>query len=94
MTYRDGGEALGGAVVNASPLTITNSAFTDNLAKGGDMGDNSSDGVDGGGFVRVVREVAVADHDFGRARIEVGAPARQRSPNLSVDLSAVIPWSM
>jgi hypothetical protein len=53
LTYPDGGEALGGAVANASPLTITNSAFTDNLAKGGDMGDNSSDGVDGGGFVGV-----------------------------------------
>jgi hypothetical protein len=53
LTFRDGGEALGGAVINSAPLTITNSAFSDNLAKGGDGGDDSSDGVDGGGFVGV-----------------------------------------
>jgi hypothetical protein len=35
-----GGEALGGAIANAAPLTIANSAFTDNLAKGGDGGAN------------------------------------------------------
>ena len=53
LTFRDGGEALGGAIINSAPLTITNSTFTDNLAQGGDGGDNSSDGIDGGGFVGI-----------------------------------------
>jgi hypothetical protein len=53
LTEPAGGEALGGAVFGGSPLAITCSTFTDNLAKGGDQGDNSSDGVDGGGFVGI-----------------------------------------
>jgi hypothetical protein len=53
LTFRSGGEALGGAIDNSAPLTISNSTFTDNVAKGGDEGDNSSDGVDGGGFVGI-----------------------------------------
>ncbi len=53
ITYPSGGEALGGAVDNVGTMTISFSAFTSNLAKGGDQGDNSSDGFDGGGFVGV-----------------------------------------
>jgi hypothetical protein len=54
LVFVSGGEALGGAIWNSTPFTITNSTFTDNLAKGGDGGDNSSDGIDfiaGGGQV-------------------------------------------
>lgn len=51
ITEPSGGEALGGAIDNVGSLTITASEFIDNLAKGGDQGDNSSDGFDGGGFV-------------------------------------------
>jgi hypothetical protein len=54
FTYEFGGQALGGAVFTDSALTtIVNSAFTNNLAKGGDQGNNSS-GVtdqDTNGFV-------------------------------------------
>jgi hypothetical protein len=53
ITYLSGGEALGGAIDNVGSMIITTSTFTRNLAKGGDNGDNSSDGVDGGGFVGV-----------------------------------------
>jgi hypothetical protein len=42
FTNQYGGQSLGGAIFTNSPLTIANSGFTDNLAKGGDQGNNNS----------------------------------------------------
>ncbi len=59
-----GGEALGGAIANAAPLTITGSTFTDNLAKGGDHGSNLG-GVDPNPVVGEVWGGGIVDAFFG-----------------------------
>ena len=85
-----GGEALGGAMANAGPLTITNSTFTDNLAKGGDQGDNVG-GLDpdpvvgeawGGGLVNFASSLTISNTVFsgnkaigGNSAVGPGAPA-------------------
>ncbi len=85
-----GGEALGGAIANAGPLTIANSTFTDNLAKGGDQGDNVG-GVDtnpvlgeawGGGLVNFASTLSITNTTFsgneakgGNSATGPGAPA-------------------
>jgi hypothetical protein len=53
FTNQFGGQSLGGAIFTNSPVTIANSGFTDNLAKGGDQGNNSSGVTDNNtnGFV-------------------------------------------
>jgi hypothetical protein len=53
ITNPNGDESLGGAIYSGAPMTVANSTFTDNLAQGGSMGDNSGDGMDGGGFVGI-----------------------------------------
>jgi hypothetical protein len=89
-TAGEGGEALGGAIANAGPLTIACSAFTDNLAKGGDGGDNIG-GVDpnpivgevlGGGVVNFASVLKVTNTTFsgnqaigGSSAVGPGAPA-------------------
>jgi len=85
-----GGEALGGAVANAGPLTVANSTFTDNMAKGGDQGDNVG-GVDtnpvlgeswGGGMVNFASVLTITNTTFsgnraigGNSAAGPGAPA-------------------
>ncbi len=85
-----GGEALGGAVANAGPLTIASSTFTDNVAKGGDQGDNVG-GLDanpvlgeawGGGLVNFASMLKIANTVFsgneaigGNSATGPGAPA-------------------
>ena len=85
-----GGEALGGAVANAGPLTITNSAFTDNVAAGGDQGENVG-GLDpnpvvgeawGGGLVNFASVLTMTNTVFtgneavgGNSDTGPGAPA-------------------
>jgi hypothetical protein len=49
FTQKFGGQALGGAIASAAPLTISASAFTDNLAQAGNHGNNLNP-IDGGPF--------------------------------------------
>ena len=53
FSFEFGGQSLGGAIYTDLPLTIVNCGFTDNLAKGGDRGNNNSGVTDKGtnGFV-------------------------------------------
>ncbi len=90
LTELFGGEALGGAIANAAPMTITGSTFTDNLAKGGDHGANTG-GVDpnpvegeayGGGIVNFASSLTVTNTSFignraigGSSAVGPGAPA-------------------
>ncbi len=85
-----GGEALGCAIANAGPLTIANSTFIDNLAKGGDQGENVG-GLDpdpvvgeawGGGLVNFASSLTVTNTTFidnqtigGNSALGPGAPA-------------------
>jgi hypothetical protein len=85
-----GGEALGGAMANAGPLTIVNSTFTDNVARGGDQGDNVG-GLDpdpvvgeawGGGLVNFASSLTISNTIFsgnqaigGSSALGPGAPA-------------------
>ncbi len=85
-----GGEALGGAVANAGPLTIATSTFTDNAARGGDQGDNVG-GLDanpvlgeawGGGLVNFASTLTITSTLFsgnqaigGNSAAGPGAPA-------------------
>ena len=55
FTQKYGGQAVGGAILSAAPLTITGSTFTDNLAQGGDQGNNLNPD-DGGPFVAAAVE--------------------------------------
>ena len=48
FTNFEGGQALGGAVASATPLSVSASTFTNNLALGGDKGNNLYAGVVGG----------------------------------------------
>ena len=82
-TEGEGGEALGGAIANAGPLTIACSTFTDNLAKGGDGGDNVG-GVDpnpivgevlGGGVVNFASSLTVSNTTFSGNRAIGGSSA-------------------
>jgi hypothetical protein len=72
FTHKFGGQALGGAIANAAPLTIADSTFTDNLAKAGDQGNNLN-GIDGeplvgsaygGGIVNFASSLTVTDTAF------------------------------
>jgi len=72
FTHKFGGQALGGAIANAAPLTITASTFTDNLAKAGDQGNNLN-GIDGqpllasaygGGIVNFASSLTVSNTTF------------------------------
>jgi len=72
FTHKYGGQALGGAIANAAPLTIAASTFTDNLAKAGDQGNNLN-GIDGeplvgsaygGGVVNFASSLAVTNTTF------------------------------
>ncbi|MFI5458684.1 MAG: beta strand repeat-containing protein [Isosphaerales bacterium] len=72
FTHKYGGQALGGAIANAAPLTITASTFTDNLAKAGDQGNNLN-GIDGeplvgsaygGGIVNFASSLMVTNTTF------------------------------
>ncbi len=85
-----GGEALGGAVANAGPLTIASSTFTDNTAEGGDQGENVG-GLDpnpvlgeawGGGLVNFASVLSITNTVFsgnqaigGNSATGPGAPA-------------------
>jgi hypothetical protein len=85
-----GGEALGGAMANAGPLTIANSSFTGNVAQGGNQGDNVG-GVDpnpvlgeawGGGLVNFASVLSITNTTFignqaigGNSATGPGAPA-------------------
>ncbi len=85
-----GGEALGGAMANAGPLTIANSTFTGNVAEGGDHGDNVG-GLDpdpvlgeawGGGLVNFASTLTITNTVFscnqaigGNSATGPGAPA-------------------
>ncbi len=85
-----GGEALGGAMANAGPLTIASSTFTGNKAEGGDQGENVG-GLDpnpvlgeawGGGLVNFASVLTITNTNFignqaigGNSAAGPGAPA-------------------
>jgi hypothetical protein len=50
FTEKFGGQAVGGAIASAGPLTISGSSFTGNIAQAGTDG-NNLDPIDGGPFV-------------------------------------------
>jgi hypothetical protein len=64
FTEKFGGQALGGAIASAAPLTIAGSAFTNNVAQAGNQGDNL-DPIDGGPF---------ADSAYGGGVANIAAP--------------------
>jgi hypothetical protein len=75
FTNEFGGQALGGAIDSDAALSINNSAFTENLAQGGDEGNNASGVSDnntngfvglatGGGVCDEGASLAVADSTF------------------------------
>src|SRR5208282_3951711 len=65
VVQRFGGQALGGAIANAAaPLTIANSTFTDNQAKGGNGGNNLN-GIDGAPAVGFTDGGAIVNVFFG-----------------------------
>jgi hypothetical protein len=68
ITNPNGDESLGGAIFSGSTLFVDKGTFTDNLAKGGDLGDNSTDGADGGGFVGIATGGGICNF-FGTASV-------------------------
>ncbi len=65
FTEKFGGQALGGGVCNAGPLSISGSSFTDNVAQAGNDGNNTNP-IDGGPF---------ADSAYGGAVVNFAAVA-------------------
>jgi hypothetical protein len=63
FSFEYGGQALGGAIYNNQPLSVVGSFFTDNLAKGGDQGNNDSGVTDNdtNGFIGLGAGAGIAN---------------------------------
>ncbi len=83
FTQKYGGQALGGAIASAAPLTIAASTFIDNLAQGGDQGNNLNpidggpfaDSAYGGGVVIIASSLTVTNTTFVGNRAIGGSSA-------------------
>ncbi len=72
FTEKFGGQAVGGAIASAGPLTISGSSFTDNIAQAGNGGNNLNpidggpfvDSADGGGLIEFANTLTISTTTF------------------------------